>query len=199
LRSVYEILRAKAVPNVDRMALSFSGDVHGTIAFLEPKGICVIPKTIWEVLDAIGCILDALTVSQEYKSSPTSSSSFSQVMHQEPDCIFHRDVRWPNVIKSADDPRKWILIDWDDAGTPPTLAVTHLDDCNHSPAVFKDNHGSEVDVWGVGLLIKDCAPSMPGFPSELLRLGKAMQSGTLDVPKCIERIIALKAVFMDES
>ena len=44
------------------MAVSFSDDVHGTVAFLEPKGISVIPKTIREVLDAIGCILDALNV-----------------------------------------------------------------------------------------------------------------------------------------
>jgi hypothetical protein len=36
---------------------------------------------------------------------------------------------------------------------------------------------------------------MPGFPSELLGLGKAMQSGTLGVPECIERIIALKVVY----
>ena len=120
-------------------------------------------------------------------------------MHQEPECIFHRDIRWPNVIKSADDPGKWILIDWDDAGTPPTLAAKHLDPHTHAPAVFDDNHGSEVDVWAVGMLIKDSSRSMPGFPSELLRVGEAMQSGTLDVPECIERIIALKALFTAES
>ena len=118
-------------------------------------------------------------------------------MHQELHCIFHRDIRWPTVIKLADDPRKWISIDWDDAGTPPTLAEKHLDPHNHAPAVLEDNHGSEVDVWGVGLLIKDSSRSMPGFTSELLGLGKAMQSGTLDVPECIERIIALKAVCMN--
>jgi hypothetical protein len=119
-------------------------------------------------------------------------------MHKQPDCIFHRDIRWPNVIKSADDPRKWILIDWDDAGTPPTLAAKHLDPHNHAPAVFEDNHGSEVDVWGVGMLIKESSRSMQGFPSELLGVGKAMQSGTLDVPESIQRIKAFKQVFSQE-
>lgn len=60
-----------------------------------------------------------------------------------------------NIIKLADDPRKWILIDWDDAGMPPVLATKHLDLHNHALAVFEDNHGSKVDVWKVRMLIKD--------------------------------------------
>ena len=34
--------------------------------------------------------------------------------------IFHRDIRWANVVKSAKDRSRWILIDWDDAASPPT-------------------------------------------------------------------------------
>jgi hypothetical protein len=43
--------------------VSYSDDHHGTVAFLEPKGISVMPKTILEVLQAVSCILDALMVS----------------------------------------------------------------------------------------------------------------------------------------
>ena len=63
LKSVYDILRVKAVPNVDRIAVSYADDVHGAVAFLEPKGLSVVPKSIQQVLEAVGCILEALTVS----------------------------------------------------------------------------------------------------------------------------------------
>jgi len=49
LKHIYEILRRKAVPNVDRLALAFSDEDHGAIVFLEPKGIRVLPGTIREV------------------------------------------------------------------------------------------------------------------------------------------------------
>jgi hypothetical protein len=62
LRNVYEVLRTKDVPNVDRIVLSYADDKHGTVAFLEPKGISVIPKSVLEVLEAVSCILDALIV-----------------------------------------------------------------------------------------------------------------------------------------
>jgi hypothetical protein len=56
-------------------------------------------------------------------------------------------------VKSAHDQRKWILIDWDDAATPPTLVAKHLDKHCHAPAVFKDDHGPEVDLKAIGMLI----------------------------------------------
>ena len=60
LKSVYDILKAKAVPNVDSLSLSFSDDTHGTVAYLEPRGISTIPINAQEVYEAICCILEAL-------------------------------------------------------------------------------------------------------------------------------------------
>lgn len=48
-----------------------------------------------------------------------------------------------------------MLIDWDDAATPPTRAAEHLKKETHAPEVFKNGHEGEVDVWGVGRLILD--------------------------------------------
>jgi hypothetical protein len=102
-------------------------------------------------------------------------------MHKGPTQIFHQDIRWPNVVKCAHHPRKWILIDWEDAATPPTLAAKHLDKHCHSPAVFKDDHGPEVDIWGVGMLIVESSGSFPNFPQNLLNAGRSMKSGVLNV------------------
>jgi hypothetical protein len=84
------------------------------------------------------------------------------MMHKEPDPIFHRDIRWPNVIKRTDDSSKWFLIDWEDAESPPTRPATRLDRKSHSPAVHEPNHGPEVDMWAVGTLIQEISKGMLG-------------------------------------
>lgn len=43
----------------------------------------------------------------------------------------------------------WFLIDWSDASTAPTMAAEHLSADGHSPRVKMNNHGPEVDIWGV--------------------------------------------------
>jgi hypothetical protein len=192
-------LQSKDVPNVDRLLVSCSSDDFGEVAFLGPKGISVMPGTIRQVLDAVGCILDALTVSLSYVPISMSWSYLLQIMHAEPEPIFHRDIRWPNVMRCANDPRKWFLIDWEDAATVPTLAAKHLDKRFHPPAVFKDNHGPEVDLWGIGLLIIESSGSFPGLPRHLPNVGKAMQSGGVNVSQSIQRILDLKAEVREDN
>ena len=51
----------------------------------------------------------------------------------------------------------WFLIDWTDATTTPTHGVTHLNECEHSPQVRIDNHGAEVDIWGVARYMETLA------------------------------------------
>src|SRR5271170_253794 len=115
-------------------------------------------------------------------------------MHKGPNPIFHRDIRWPNVIKRADDPTKWFLIDWDDAAQLPTIAATHLDRDSHAPTVFNNNHGPEVDTWAVGKLITESSRTFMSLPPDLLTVGTAMMKGKLSVPRAMERIAALKAI-----
>jgi hypothetical protein len=70
--------------------------------------------------------------------------------------VYHRDIREPNIIKRFDGPG-WFLIDWSDASTAPTRAVTHLKPSEHSPMVRQDGHGAEVDIWGVARYLEDLA------------------------------------------
>jgi len=102
-----------------------------------------------------------------------NSQHTSQVLHQDPP-LFHRDIRWANIVRNADDRSLWFLVDWEDAAAPKTFAASHLAPDTHSPRVAVDNYGGEVDVWGVGMLILDAAKFAFGLPSELLALGNWM-------------------------
>ena len=102
------------------------------------------------------CILETLTI-----------------LHSHPP-ISHRHIRWPNVIKSLHE-RKWLLIDWDDAATPPTTKVpSHWDKNTYSPRAFVDEHGEEVDIWAAGNLI--LTARIFGLSSELLVLAEWMMN-----------------------
>jgi hypothetical protein len=76
-------------------------------------------------------------------------------MHAKP-AVYHRDIRAPNIMKRFNDDG-WFLIDWSDASKAPTRAVTHMKESEHSPRVRKDNHGPEVDIWGIGKYMEDLA------------------------------------------
>jgi len=112
-------------------------------------------------------------------------------MHEGPKPIFHRDIRWPNIIKRAGDPTRWFLIDWDEAATPPTVAAIHLDKRCHAPTVFLNNHGSEVDVWAVGMLLIECSRGLLSLPRAV---GETLQSGSLTALEALERVTALKSM-----
>jgi hypothetical protein len=77
-------------------------------------------------------------------------------MHSSPDPVYHRDIREPNIIKRFDG-QGWFLIDWSDASTAPTRAATHLKESEHSVQVRQDNHGAEVDIWGIGKYMENLA------------------------------------------
>jgi hypothetical protein len=74
-------------------------------------------------------------------------------MHAEP-ALFHRDIRWPNVLWNSRN-QTWFLMDFDDASMAPTRAAPHLSHDIHHPGMFQDGHGAEVDIWAVGRLILD--------------------------------------------
>ncbi|TFK23108.1 hypothetical protein FA15DRAFT_705765 [Coprinopsis marcescibilis] len=133
LRSVYAMLKDHDVPNVDY--LSYNRD---QVVRLEPRGIQMKPHTKQELHDCVRCVLEALVA-----------------LHKIP--LYHRDIRPDNVIRRVDNPSLWFLIDWEDASGPETAARPDFATETHSPDVFHDGHGAEVDIWGVGLLIENCA------------------------------------------
>jgi hypothetical protein len=68
-------------------------------------------------------------------------------------------------------------VDWDDSSTSPTKASTTLDVRSHSPAVFEDNHGAEVDIWAVGKLLVDAVTFVSDIPPALILIGERMMEG----------------------
>jgi len=87
--------------------------------------------------------------------------------------IVHRDLRWANVIRNRDNHR-FILIDFDDAvmlggerrapaATTETLALE-----SHAPACFAGDHSFEVDVWSLGLLMREVAAKLEPPTRDLL-------------------------------
>jgi hypothetical protein len=117
-------------------------------------------------------------------------------MHDGTNPIFHRDIRWDNIVRRADDESKWFIIDWDDAAERPTSAATHLNPSNHAPSVFHDGHAGEVDVWGVGELIREASRFVVSFPSSLLRLGEAMKGGELDAEAALGKVKEFRGQFL---
>ena len=95
-------------------------------------------------------------------------------MHADPDPVFHRDIRWPNNIRTVHEPRKWFLIDWEDASMLPTHATNHLKKREHSPRVFADGHGAEVDTWAVGSLFLDAGTFASPLSDAMVSIGKRM-------------------------
>ena len=68
LKTIYELLQAKHVPNVDRILNSYLNDnIHGSVVYLQPKGIDDSPRRAQEVLEAVKCVLEALKA-RKYKS-----------------------------------------------------------------------------------------------------------------------------------
>ncbi|GJJ06718.1 hypothetical protein Clacol_000914 [Clathrus columnatus] len=150
LQNVYALLEEKKIPNTDRPLLTEGGRI-----ILSPRGISRVPKTQQELLGAVACVLETL-----------------QVIHAIP--LFHRDIRWPNVMRRLDDDNRWFLIDWEDAASPPTFAQPSFAHETHSPTIFVDGHGAEVDMWGVGGLILRCEGL--DVSSELRELGRWLQA-----------------------
>ena len=96
-------------------------------------------------------------------------------MHDDraPGPVYHRDIQASNIIKRMNGPG-WFLVDWSDATTAPTRAVTHLTESGHSPRVREDSHGPEVDIWGIGKYMEDlcgypCLIAKPEAVKEMAR------------------------------
>lgn len=167
LQQVYNKLHTKQVPNTDSLTHK-----RGATVILSPRGTQQTPRNEEDLMIAITCILEALTILHSYPP------------------IFHRDIRWPNVIKSLHE-RKWFLIDWEDAATPPTARVpSHWDRDTHSPRAFVDEHGGEVDIWAVGNLI--LTARIFGLSSAVVGLGEWMMSDPVpSANEALERVISL--------
>jgi len=137
LINIYQVLVDKNVPNVDCLD-SANINTDPPEIFLSPVGTSGGPTTGEETFTAVVCVLRAL-----------------KVMHADPP-VYHRDIRTHNIIRKFDG-QGWFLIDFSDASTAPTRGVTHLKESEHSPRVRQNDHGPEVDIWGVARYMEEWA------------------------------------------
>jgi len=137
LVEIYKKLKEKGVQHVDTLVKHKLDGKHPYVC-LEPVGMDTSPASGFQCISAVTCLLKAL-----------------KVMHSDPP-VYHRDIRRPNIMKNFDSD-EWFLIDLSDASMTPTCAVTHLREAEHSPRVRQDNHGAEVDIWGVAKYMEDLA------------------------------------------
>jgi len=79
-------------------------------------------------------------------------------------------------MRRLEDRLKWFIVDWEDAVFAPGTAEPHFKQSTHSPCVFVEGHGTEVDIWGVGGLIIDCKAL--DISSQLKDLGRWMQGSS---------------------
>ncbi|KAF9480017.1 hypothetical protein BDN70DRAFT_833598 [Pholiota conissans] len=161
VKRIYEALALWKVPNTDMLV-----HINKNVTHFMPRGIAGQPTSEKELRECIACILESLDVA-----------------HRIPK--YHRDIRWDNVIRRIDDRSKWFLIDWEDASGTPTMAQPTFASETHSPAIFGDGHAGEVDIWGVGYLIKTCAAV--DISKEFRNLGQQIcdKSRSLKVPNVL--------------
>lgn len=93
-------------------------------------------------------------------------------------------------MRKVENESKWFLIDWEDADTPPTLAQPSFNKTIHSPAIFRDGHGPEVDIWAIGYLIR--TTSAQDVSQRLFELGQRVcrESDVLKAEDVIALIMA---------
>jgi len=181
LRDIYTRLRKKGVPHTD----SFLNVVPGNACAvnLGPRGDNVTPQGREEIRDAVQCVLQAL-----------------EAMHRQPSPLYHRDIRWPNIVRELGElgeTRIWFLIDWDDATTPPTKARPNLQADTHHPAIAHDGHGAEVDIWAVGELIKEAHRSQWGATDDDMIFAERLTNG--EITSASEALATWKTMFDDQN
>jgi aminoglycoside/choline kinase family phosphotransferase len=97
---VYKVLEEHAIPNVDRLD---HADQNAKRLIFKPRGQERRPANLVELFHALTNVLQALV--------KLHAASW-----------MHRDIRWPNVMKSRDGENSWFLIDFMDATQSPQVS-----------------------------------------------------------------------------
>ncbi|PVF99943.1 hypothetical protein CPB86DRAFT_796109 [Serendipita vermifera] len=180
LVEIYDLLKSKGVPNVDTLEgfdARYTKNSYPHV-YLSPVGLDKHPESGSEAFDAVFCVLEAL-----------------KVMHSGPNPVYHRDIWESNIINKVHG-QGWFLIDWSDASTAPTRAVTHLKESTHSDRVFQDNHGAEVDIWGIAkyMEILACRVAKPDDVEQMAR--RWMEDITTSAASALDEIRAARELFI---
>jgi len=112
--------------------------------------------------------------------------------------VIHNDIRWDNIVKTADD---ICIVDFDDAfcfseSQPKCPALRHLGDDNHSVFSFQ-LHGSEVDRWSLANLLSTGTLTKGRVSLETLQLAQAIRDNcvSMDTIDVVTKLQQRKIVY----
>jgi len=209
---IYRAIERAGVPHTDRLvAVREEKDGNNetkTVCWFAPVGRSYLPENLNELLDALICVAEALVALHTIN-------------------VVHRDIRWANVLRALAETfdsssrnnnvisfsNEWALFDFEYAAYAPQPAFpAHtLAPENHAPEMLRTEqdegsdgmdkkinyHGTPVDVWGLGYLLKHAYVDLPAsHRDDLNRLQKeCLRADPLSRPtaaQCLERLQGLR-------
>ena len=93
LQNVYDYIKLRGIPNTDELI-----HVKDNSLYLVPRGVSRQPKENKQLLECLTCVLQCLIV--RYLLHFDSITHQFQVAHGGQ--IFHRDIRWENIMLRVD-------------------------------------------------------------------------------------------------
>jgi len=100
LKVIYGLLHTKKVPHTDELKYA-----HSTSVILSPRGVEREPEDDKDLRNVISYIVEALKVILVTKRAVLDAHvNLLKVAHDEPSPLFHRDIRWNNVLCQIEDP-----------------------------------------------------------------------------------------------
>ncbi|KAL0886442.1 hypothetical protein Bca101_010425 [Brassica carinata] len=162
VKGIYDFLDQR-VPHAEH--LDGAREKELSLSF-KPRGIRVKPCNVDQLIESLMCVTRALVALHDLS-------------------FMHRDMRWENVMRSAEtttptSDADWIVCGFDEAAESPQLnphrsmGEEEEENGRQAPEMERGLHAVKVDVWGVGYMIKTCGLS--NVPKMLRELqGKCLE------------------------
>lgn len=161
VKGIYDFLDQR-VPHAE--CLDSAREKELSLSF-KPRGIRVKPCNVDQLIESLMCVTRALVALHDLS-------------------FMHRDMRWENVMRSAEtatptSDAEWFVCGFNEAAESPQLNPHYAMDEEEehgrlAPEMERGLHGVKVDVWGVGYMIKTCGLS--NVPKMLRELqGKCLE------------------------
>ncbi|CDY67401.1 BnaCnng54750D [Brassica napus] len=163
VKGIYDFLDQR-VPHAEH--LNSAREKELSLSF-KPRGVRVKPCNVDHLIESLMCVTRALVALHDLS-------------------FMHRDMRWENVMRSAEmttttSDAEWFVCGFDEAAESPQLnphrsmdEEEEEENGRQAPEMERGLHAVKVDVWGVGYMIKTCG--LTNVPKMLRELqGKCLE------------------------
>ncbi|KAM7274106.1 hypothetical protein ACFE04_028770 [Oxalis oulophora] len=146
VKEIYDYLDHR-IPHAEFITKSSEKDL--ALVF-KPRGIRFKPTNCDQLVESLKYVTKALVALHDLS-------------------FMHRDLGWDKVMRRNDRENEWFVCGFEEAVVAPQIyphgASGPEARGRHAPEMLRGLHGTKVDVWGVGYLIKTCGFS--GVPKML--------------------------------